>query len=156
MPIPRTWRPLLAAVLVAGSILGLLLGWLWAHRSGVVVVVVNEDDRTIRSVEVGTTAGVYVLGDLAPSQSAQVIVGARGESTVWVGWTDAAGTARWQDVGPYFEGSAQGSGDYSGEVSVALRDGGATASDDVRLGVPVFTRGRAATPDRTGTERYPR
>lgn len=142
-----------AVVAVAAVALG---AWAWWHRTGVVVVVRNDESHVVRSVEVSTTAGVYALGDLAPGTEARTVVGARGESIVRVAWTDPGDKRTLTDVGPYFEAAPDGSTGYSGEVHVSFRDRDAVAHDNIHLCLSPFSRGKAPTPDRTSEERYPR
>ena len=149
-----SWR---RRILPFAAVAALLLAlWLWRHRSGVEVVVHNADPGIARAVEISTSAGVYVLGDLPSGASARTLVGARGESTVRVAWTRADGTRDLKDVGPYFEASPDGASAYGGEVRVTLAGGSATAESHVGVGIFPFSRGTAPAPDRPDPERSPR
>lgn len=133
---------MLAVAAVAVVALG---AWLWTERSGIVVRVVNaQTERTLRDVVVVTSAGGYRLGDVAPGASAATLVGARGESSVLVVWTDAGGTRRRAETGPYIEGSEAGAGMYGGTVDVTFTDDTSPAVDaDVEGVLGLLPRGTA-------------
>lgn len=153
---PRRVRGRVRLAVAAALATALVAAWLWIPRSGVEVVVVNAGDEVARAVEVGTTAGVYVLGDLPPGATARTLVGARGETSVWIGWTRRGGTRNARDVGPYFEGTPAGASSYGGTVRFALDGDTVAAEDDVRIVLTPLSRGTAPEPDRTSAERSPR
>jgi hypothetical protein len=123
-------------------LLALCVAGLWYGRSGVAVHVRNDETFAIRGVEVRTSAGAYVLGDMDPGDATSTTVGALGESSVRLAWTHPDGAERAADAGVYFEGTPQDTGMYGGTVDFVVRGGTASARSDVGTRIlGVFSRG---------------
>ena len=129
------WYAWIAAVLVVAGVI-----FLWRHRGGVAVSVVNDESFALTAVEVRTSAGAYPLGDLQPGGSASTLVGAKGESSVRLSWI-AGGSTHESDADVYFEGSPDGTGMYGGEVAFVVSGGAARSSSHVRSVIHLLSRG---------------